>query len=101
MQRFILSDIPMSSYFTSEKKAELIKEYGGHEKNTGDVCAQIALLTYRIDHISEHLKQHKKDFSTTRGLMKLVGQRKRLLTYLSRTNLEAYRSLIDKLGLRK
>ncbi|MCL6524641.1 MAG: 30S ribosomal protein S15 [Thermoflavifilum sp.] len=91
----------MSSYFTTEQKAALIREFGGNEKNTGSISAQIALLTYRINHISEHIKEHKKDFSTTRGLLKLVGQRKRLLTYLARTDLEAYRALIEKLGLRK
>ena len=89
------------SYLTAEKKANIFKNYGGNEKNTGSIEGQIALLTERINSISGHLKQNKKDFSTHRGLMKMVGRRKRLLQYLSRTNLESYRSLIEKLGLRK
>lgn len=89
------------SYLTAEKKANIFKNFGGSEKNTGSIEGQIALLTERINSISGHLKQNKKDFSTHRGLMKMVGRRKRLLQYLSRTNLESYRSLIEKLGLRK
>jgi small subunit ribosomal protein S15 len=86
---------------TKEKKAEIFANYGGNAANTGSIEAQVALLTERIAHISGHLQQNKKDFSTHRGLMQLVGQRKRLLTYLQRTNLTGYRSLIEKLGLRK
>ena len=86
---------------TKEKKAEIFANYGGSVTNTGSIEAQIALVTERIAHISGHLQQNKKDFSTHRGLMQLVGQRKRLLTYLQRTNLTSYRSLIEKLGLRK
>ena len=86
---------------TKEKKAEIFANYGGDAANTGSIEAQIALVTERIAHISGHLQQNKKDFSTHRGLMQLVGQRKRLLTYLQRTNLTGYRSLIEKLGLRK
>lgn len=89
------------SYLTVEKKANIFKEFGGNEKNTGSIEAQIALLTERITSISGHLKQNKKDFSTNRGLMKMVGQRKRLLSYLSKTNLQGYRALIEKLGIRK
>ena len=89
------------SHFTAEKKANIFKTYGGSEKNTGSIEAQIAMLTERINHISGHLKTNKKDFSTNRGLMSMVGRRKRLLTYLSHNNLESYRSLIEKLGLRK
>lgn len=89
-------------YLTIEKKAHIFKEYGGSEKNTGSIEAQVALLTERINSISEHLKQgNKKDFSSNRGLLQLVGKRKRLLAYLSRTNLQGYRALIEKLGLRK
>lgn len=89
-------------YLTKEKKANIIKNFGGTEKNTGSIEAQIALLTERINSLSEHLKEgNKKDFSTNRGLLQMVGKRKRLLTYLSRTNLQGYRELIDKLGLRK
>jgi small subunit ribosomal protein S15 len=89
------------SQFTAEKKANIFKTYGGSEKNTGSIEAQIALLTERIKHISNHLKSNKKDFSSNRGLMQMVGRRKRLLQYLSNNNLESYRSLIEKLGIRK
>lgn len=89
------------SHFTAEKKANIFKTYGGNETNTGSIEAQIAALTARIQHISAHLKQNKKDFSSNRGLMQLVGRRKRLLHYLSNNNLESYRALIEKLGLRK
>ena len=84
-----------------EKKATIIKEYGGKEANTGSIEGQIALLTERISQISSHLQQNKKDFSTHRGLMQLVGKRKRLLNYLQKHNLTGYRQLIEKLGLRK
>jgi small subunit ribosomal protein S15 len=86
---------------TTEKKAKIFAEFGGKATNTGSIEGQIALLTERINHISHHLQSNKKDFSTHRGLMQLVGQRKRLLTYLSKTNLTGYRQLIEKLGLRK
>ncbi len=89
------------SYLTADKKANIFKTYGGSETNTGSIEGQIALLTERINSISDHLKANKKDFSTLRGLMKMVGRRKRLLQYLSKTNLESYRSLIDQLGIRK
>jgi small subunit ribosomal protein S15 len=86
---------------TKEKKATIFAEFGGKAANTGSIEGQIALLTERIAHISGHLQQNKKDFSTHRGLMQLVGQRKRLLNYLQKTNLTGYRALIEKLGLRK
>ncbi len=89
------------SHFTAEKKANIFKTFGGDATNTGSIEAQIAALTERINHISNHLKQNRKDFSSNRGLMQLVGRRKRLLHYLSNTNLASYRSLIEKLGLRK
>ncbi|GAA0556236.1 30S ribosomal protein S15 [Chitinophaga japonensis] len=89
------------SYLTVEKKANIFKEFGGSEKNTGSIEAQIALLTLRITSISDHMKQNKKDFSSNRGLMKMVGQRKRLLSYLAKTDLSGYRALLEKLGLRK
>lgn len=88
-------------YLTAERKAEIFATYGGSATNTGSVEGQIALLTERISALSNHLKENKKDFSTHRGLMKMVGQRKRLLSYLSKHNLEGYRALIEKLGLRK
>ena len=89
------------SHFTAEKKANIFKNFGGSATNTGSVEAQIAMLTERINHISGHLKTNKKDFSTNRGLMQMVGRRKRLLQYLSHTNLTSYRALIEKLGIRK
>ncbi len=89
------------SHLTAEKKANIFKTFGGDEKNTGSIEAQIAALTERINHISNHLKTNKKDFSSQRGLMAMVGRRKRLLQYLTRSDLASYRSLIEKLGLRK
>ena len=89
------------SYLTSEKKVAAFAEYGGGAANTGSIEAQVALLTENINHISGHLKTNKKDFSTQRGLMQMVGKRKSLLTYLSKHNLTGYRALIEKLGLRK
>ena len=89
------------SYLTSERKAEFFSEFGGSEKNTGSIEAQVAILTNRINHISKHLNTNKKDFSSQRGLMQMVGKRKSLLAYLSKHNLSGYRELIGKLGLRK
>ena len=86
---------------TKEKKSAIFAEFGGKATNTGSIEGQIALLTERISHISSHLQANKKDFSTHRGLMKLVGQRKRLLTYMQKHNLTGYRALIEKLGIRK
>lgn len=86
---------------TTETKKELFKTYGGSEKNTGSTEAQIALFTERINHISDHLKTNKKDFSNTRSLVKMVGRRRRLLNYLSVQDLNGYRALIEKLGIRK
>jgi small subunit ribosomal protein S15 len=88
-------------YLTTEKKAGFFTDFGGKATNTGSIEGQIALLTERINRISDHLQSNKKDFSTHRGLMQLVGKRKRLLTYLSKHNLQGYRQLIEKLGLRK
>ncbi|HRN56171.1 MAG TPA: 30S ribosomal protein S15 [Agriterribacter sp.] len=85
----------------ADKKSKIFAEFGGKETNTGSIEAQIALLTARIAHISKHLQQNKKDFSSNRGLLQLVGERKSLLAYLSKNNLEGYRALIEKLGLRK
>lgn len=86
---------------TKEKKAATFAQFGGKETNTGSTEAQIALLTERISQISGHLQKNKKDFSTHRGLMQLVGKRKRLLNYLQKQDLTGYRQLIEKLGLRK
>lgn len=86
---------------TKEKKASIFTEFGGVATNTGSIEGQIALLTERILDISNHIKANKKDFSTQRGLMRMVGKRKRLLSYMQRTNLQGYRALIERLGLRK
>jgi small subunit ribosomal protein S15 len=88
-------------YLTTEKKARFFTDFGGKTENTGSTEGQVALLTERISQISKHLQENKKDFSTHRGLMQLVGRRKRLLTYLSKHNLQSYRQLIEKLGIRK
>ncbi|MBN1500767.1 MAG: 30S ribosomal protein S15 [Spirochaetes bacterium] len=82
-------------------KEELIGKYKRHESDTGSPEVQIALLTERINYLTEHFKVHKKDFHSRRGLLKLVGQRRRLLNYLKKTDLTKYRELIESLGLRK
>lgn len=82
-------------------KQEIIKEFGKSEVDTGSTEVQIALLTEKINHLTEHLRTHKKDFHSRLGLLKMVGQRKRLLAYLSNKDLEGYRSLIARLGIRK
>lgn len=86
---------------TTEKKAEIIKEYQTKEGDTGSPEVQVAILTYRINDLNEHLKVHKKDHHSRRGLLKMVGQRRGLLAYLKKTDIERYRALIEKLGLRK
>ncbi len=86
---------------TKEKKMEIIKDFGVNEKDSGKTEVQIALLTSRIEELTEHLKTHKKDHSSRRGLLKIVGQRRRLLNYLSKKDLESYRELIKKLRIRK
>lgn len=86
---------------TTETKQQLFKTFGGSETNTGSTEAQIALFTDRINHISGHLTTNKKDHSNTRSLLRLVGKRRRMLKYLSKTNLNGYRALIEKLGIRK
>ncbi|HEY9053721.1 MAG TPA: 30S ribosomal protein S15 [Rectinemataceae bacterium] len=86
---------------TKEDKAQIVLEYGKSEKNTGSVETQIALLTKRIAYLTEHFKVAKKDTNSRRGLLKLVGQRRKLLKYLQRTDLEGYRALVDKLQIRK
>lgn len=86
---------------TSEKKAELVAKYGESEQDTGSTEVQIALLTARINELTEHLREHKKDHHSRRGLLMMVGQRRRLLRYLEKTDLNGYRSLLGELGLRK
>ena len=86
---------------TVEKKAEIIEEFATHPGDVGSAEVQIALLTERIAQLTEHLREHKHDFHTRRGLLKLVGRRRRLQAYLSRKSPERYRSVITRLGLRK
>ncbi len=86
---------------TTERKAEIIKEYGRGDNDTGSPEVQIALLTARINDLNEHFKAHPKDHHSRRGLLKMVGQRRNLLAYLKKCDIERYRSLIERLGLRK
>lgn len=83
-----------------KNKQEIVKEFGANEKDTGSVSVQIALMSKKITELTEHLKSNKKDFATKRGLLMMVGKRKRLLSYLKDTNLEGYRELVKKLGIR-
>ena len=86
---------------TTEAKLAVIKEYATHEGDTGSPEVQVAILTSRIQYLTDHLKEHKKDHHSRRGLVKLVGQRRNMLDYLRRKDIERYRSLIERLGLRK
>ena len=86
---------------TTEAKLAVIKEYATHEGDTGSPEVQVGILTSRITYLTEHLKEHKKDHHSRRGLLKLVGQRRNMLDYLRRKDIERYRSLIERLGLRK
>jgi small subunit ribosomal protein S15 len=84
-----------------ENKEEIIAEYATHEGDTGSPEVQVALLTSRIRHLTEHMREHKHDFHSRRGLLQMVGQRRRLLKYLQKKDVERYRSLIGRLGLRR
>ena len=86
---------------TTEQKKEILSEYGLHESDTGSAEAQVAMLTKRISDLTEHLKLHKHDHHTRRGLLGLVGKRRRLLRYLQNVDINRYRSLIERLGLRR
>ena len=86
---------------TAEQKAEIIKEYGKTETDTGSAEVQVALLTARVTYLTDHFKGHKKDFHSRTGLLKLVGKRRQLLNYLKKTDIQRYRDLIARLGLRK
>jgi small subunit ribosomal protein S15 len=88
-------------YLTLEKKKEFFKTHGKSEKDTGSSEAQIALFSYRINHLTEHLKSNDKDFGTQRALLKLVGKRRRLLDYLKRIDIERYREIVKTLNLRR
>ncbi len=86
---------------TKERKEELVKEFGKSEKDSGNTDVQVAILTERINHLTEHLKINKKDHHTRYGLLKLVGQRRSLLDYVAENDIERYRVLIKKLNIRK
>lgn len=86
---------------TKEQKTSIIESYKLHEGDTGSPEVQIALLTFRINEVNEHLQMHKKDHHSRRGLLKMIGQRKRMQNYLKANDLERYRALIGRLGLRK
>lgn len=88
-------------YLNSEKKKEIFAKHGGTEVNTGSTEGQVALFTYRIAHLTEHLKKNRKDYGTQRSLQLLVGKRRSLLDYLKRKDIEKYRALVKELGLRR
>ena len=91
-------DIEMT--ISKERKAELIREFGKNEKDSGSAEVQVAILTDRIRELTEHMKVHKKDFHTRRGLLMLVGKRRRLLAYIKKRDINEYRELIGRLGIR-
>ncbi len=88
-------------YLTAEKKAEIFKKHGKSAQDTGSSEGQIALFTHRINHLTEHLKNNRKDFNTERSLVRLVGKRRNLLDYLIKTDILRYRAIVKELGLRK
>jgi small subunit ribosomal protein S15 len=91
----------MKNYLDSNKKSEIISKHGKSNKDTGSPEAQIALFSYRINHLTEHLKLNKKDFSTQRALIILVGKRRSLLDYLKANDIARYRAIVKELGLRR
>ena len=91
----------MSTYINTEKKQELFQNYGKGTTDTGSAESQIALFSYRIAHLTEHLKQHKHDYNTRGALLRLVGKRRSMLDYLVKTDIERYRAIVKALGLRK
>lgn len=95
--------IRLSMYLTKEKKTELFENHGRlkQKEDTGSAESQISLFTFRITHLTDHLKQHKHDYSTRLGLLKLVGKRRRLLNYLYKRDIERYRAILAELNLRK
>ena len=90
-----------AEYLLPEKKQEIFAKYGKSNKDTGSPESQVALFSYRIAHLTEHLKKNRKDYNTQRSLLKLVGKRRRLLDYLKEVDIERYRSLIKELNLRR
>jgi small subunit ribosomal protein S15 len=93
--------LKMSTYLSAEKKQEIFGQYGKSNADTGAPESQVALFSYRIAHLTGHLKVNKKDYSTQRSLLKLVGKRRRLLDYLKANDIERYRSIVKALNLRK
>lgn len=91
----------ISMYLDQKEKEAIFKKHGKDAKNTGSAEGQIALFTYRINHLTEHLKQNRKDFNTERSLVKLVGKRRSLLDYLTKKDVLRYRAIVKELGLRK
>ena len=91
----------MSVGTDAETKKKIVAEFGASAGDTGSPEVQIALLSHRISHLTEHLKEHKHDHHSRRGLLLLVGQRRRLLNYLQKTNIDRYRSIVERLGLRR
>ncbi|MDR2973026.1 MAG: 30S ribosomal protein S15 [Bacteroidales bacterium] len=88
-------------YLTPEVKQQIFTDYGNGAADTGSAESQVALFTHRIKHLTEHLKQNKKDLSTKRSLINLVGKRRRMLDYLKQQDIERYRAIVKKLGIRK
>lgn len=97
----IINKINVSMYLTREKKEEIFAKHGESATNTGSSEGQIALFTFRINHLTEHLKRNRKDFNTERSLVRLVGKRRNLLDYLIKTDIVRYREVIKELGIRK
>lgn len=93
--------LKMSTYLSAEKKQEIFGQYGKSNADTGAPESQVALFSYRIAHLTSHLKVNKKDYSTQRSLLKLVGKRRRLLDYLKANDIERYRNIVKALNLRK
>lgn len=91
----------MAEYLSPDKKQEIFAKYGKSNTDTGSVESQVALFSYRIAHLSEHLKANHKDHNTQRSLLRLVGQRRRLLDYIKKKDIERYRNIVKALGLRK
>lgn len=101
MDHITITYTSISMYLTTEKKQEIFKKHGKSEKDTGSAEGQIALFSYRINHLTEHLKVNKKDFGTQRSLIRLVGKRRSLLDYLQKTDINRYRAIVKELDLRK
>ncbi len=91
----------MARYLSKEKKQEIFEKYGKSNADTGSPESQIALFSYRITHLTEHLKKNRKDYATQRSLLKLVGKRRRLLDYLMDNDIERYREIVKELNLRR